>query len=208
METRRRECEFARSFARGIVSEGVSSFMLAAGRSYDTYCRGDNGKAAADPSFQRHRLSNCKAPQVEVDLAGEEREPRGLTPCSPANATCAWQGRRLAGRRAIAMTIPEFGSVPPGLAPRPCSLAFAPSIPARSRAPGRHVGDMPPALTEEDWNNGKDTEEGEGRHGCTGGRGGGSGTTCGTMQHPASRKQWQMRWQLWPDRARLLKPSL
>src|SRR5688572_22361182 len=58
------------------------------------------------------------------------------------------RGRPLA-RRYIVLIFRPDPIRPARRAAQPCSPALAPLSAARSRAPGRHVGDMPPAFTRE-----------------------------------------------------------
>jgi hypothetical protein len=80
------------------------------------------------------------------------------------------RGRPLAKRHTVLIFHPD-PIRPARRAAQPCSPALAPLSAARSRAPGRHVGDMPPAFTRKDQDNGKDIEEDEDRHHDDGGSG-------------------------------------
>lgn len=98
MEMLRGECEIARSFARGISGHRVSSFTVA-------FDRGDASRYLCRHGCQNRLVEVSNVTAIGAahlhHLTSCQREPRGLTPCSPANATCAWQGRRLASRRDI-----------------------------------------------------------------------------------------------------------
>jgi hypothetical protein len=70
---------------------------------------------------------------------------KGSYPLLPANTACCGQGRGLAKRTII----DRFTVVIRSARPSPARARHVPSIPALSR-PGRHVGDMPSALTGKD----------------------------------------------------------
>jgi hypothetical protein len=91
----------------------------------------------------RPRLKPCRS------LLGRD----GLGHLSPATTACAIAGPR--ARKAAHGCHASHQSSPSRLSRSPAMLADSRPLSAeRSRAPGRHVGDMPPALTQkglEQW---------------------------------------------------------